>query len=586
MSKRFLAVLTTLLLVVAGIVWASPAPQANLFQLFLLNLESDLNTLADEVYSGSRPFSWIVNEDVTSTKFTADLWFNTEQLADEVFGLGIRPPEWFGATTANAELLARNVRHDIELIADQVYGDPDLRPEGWVGARPVFRCSRTIQNILRILDIEFNTRPETPDSVINYCASVRDEITDELFPPVSDQISTPETTQSLLSGLRGDLERLADELLGLETRPSGWIGNRDATSSTFTTELFTDLERLTDDRLGFGERPEGWSGTVQGSPSQTYSNLRFNLESLADQTLGAGVRPTGWQGDNLANRCEPMVQILVTLVNQTVAPLPLPEVQDVTNRQAVCLQYERAANDLYENPPIPVEEDVIDAPEDERLRGRSRYAFAYLDVAALQYMGVMPIDTEFRAWYRNFNTSNMMFVTGEGFAVFIDRRFTTLSEDAFRTLDTLEGRRPLTFCDASWCNGPGPTPTPTGDGPLALLLNQSTPIPTRSPIQIEEEGKTLVSWNNIRVRYLLDVQGAAAVQVTLEICSDTNQTACEPVNSVFNSTTGVFEPVISVFNGLNVYQLPYGYRNDLIIESASRFSRDVWISEPAFRQGS
>src|SRR5690606_4870785 len=145
-----------------------------------------------------------------------------------------------------------------------------------------------------------------------------------------------------------------------------------------------------------------------------------------------------------------------------------------------------------------------DVVESDGLTYRSRLAFSYLDVAALQYMGIMPLDVEFRPWYRNFQESNMMFVSGENFAVYIDRRFTTMPDEAFRILPSLEGRKPLTFCDATWCNGPGPTPTPTGDSPLVLLLQQTTPEPTRDPLVLEQQGKILVSWNNIRVNYLLD----------------------------------------------------------------------------------
>jgi hypothetical protein len=199
-------------------------------------------------------------------------------------------------------------------------------------------------------------------------------------------------------------------------------------------------------------------------------------------------------------------------------------------------------------------------------------------------MGVMPYDTEFRAWYRNYNTSTMMFVTGEDFALFIDRRWTTMTEDAFRRLPTLEGKKPRTFCDASWCDGPGPTPTPTGDGPLVLLLPQSTPEPTRDTQNLQTQGKALVGWNNIRVNYLLDRPGGT-VQVSLEICSDSTQTICEPVISVFDNTTGTLRPVISRFNGLNVYEFKYGYQTNFVIEGATRFSNDIWISDCTFRQG-
>ena len=57
-------------------------------------------------------------------------------------------------------------------------------------------------------------------------------------------------------------------------------------------------------------------------------------------------------------------------------------------------------------------------------------------------MGQMPLGTRFRAWYRNYNDSTMMFVSGENFALYIDRRFTTLPQDVFDRLPTLRRRSP------------------------------------------------------------------------------------------------------------------------------------------------
>jgi hypothetical protein len=577
MRRIYRFMLVAVVLALVSIVWAAPQGQANLFQLFLLNLQSDIEVLADEVFGTERPEAWTNNEDVESPLFVADLWVNNELLADAVLGGGVRPEDWFGATSSNPDFLSRNVRHDLEILADQIFGDGRTRPETWIGARPVYRCSRSLQNLLRILDTTFNTRPTTPDSVVDYCGSVTNELRDTILPSLLQNTDVAAQANDLLSGVRGDLERLADERLGLGTRPPNWVGNRDAASGGFIDELFRDLELFADNELGTGNRPEGWRGVSPAASAQTALNLRFSLELLADATQGEGARPTGWQGSNPTGRCDVLVQSLVIFVEQSVTLVPLPE--DVTDDSVFCPQIERSANDTYENPPA---EEVVEA-EDDALVWRSRFAFSYLDVTALQYMGIMPGDTEFRPWYRNFQESNMMFVSGEGFALFIDRRFTTMPEEAFRRLPTLEGRRPLTFCDADWCNGPGPTPTPTGDGPLVLLLAESTPEPTRDVTVLEGQGKRLVSWNNVRVSYLLDRPETGTVQVTLEICSDPTQVACEPVTSVFDNTTGTVRPIISQFNGLNVYEFPYGYSTNFLLEGATLFSRDVWISDPTIR---
>ncbi len=557
---------------------ASPPAQANLLQLFLLNTQADLELLADEVFGvDTRPESWTNNEDLESPVFVVDLWLNNELLADELLGDGSRPDEWFGATSSNAEILGRNIRHDLELLADQVYGSVLDRPEAWSGAGSIYRCSRTLQNLVRILDASYNVRPNTPESVIDYCGTVTNELLDNILPPVFDNSDIGTGSSGLLSGVRGDLERLADERQGLGNRPVGWYGNRDATTPTFLDDLLRDLENFANVELGTGTRPANWRGIVLDSGALTYLNLRYNIEALADQTLGEGVRPTGWEGIDPAQRCDVIPQALVLVVGEQIAPVPPPA--DASSREALCQQVEANANDYAENPPV-AQEDVV---ESDGLTYRSRLAFSYLDVAALQYMGIMPLDVEFRPWYRNFQESNMMFVSGENFAVYIDRRYTTMPDEAFRILPSLEGRKPLTFCDANWCNGPGPTPTPTGDSPLVLLLQQTTPEPTRDPLVLEQQGKILVSWNNIRVNYLLDRTDVGTVQVTLEICADPSQVACEPVISVFDNTTSTTKPVLSQFNGLNVYEFNYGYSTNFIIEGATRFSRDIWISDPTIR---
>src|SRR5262249_44970065 len=142
-----------------------------------------------------------------------------------------------------------------------------------------------------------------------------------------------------------------------------------------------------------------------------------------------------------------------------------------TDSANYCLSLALAANSIAENP--PVSETIVE--NNDQFVGESQIAFSYLDSAATQYMGMMPLGTKFKAWYRNFGNSSMMFVSGDDFAVFIDRRWTTVPQEVYDRLPTTEGVKPLTFCDARWCNGPGPTPTPTGGGAIQALLNAGTP---------------------------------------------------------------------------------------------------------------
>lgn len=571
-----------------GVLWANTSAQANLTQLFLKTTRDDLELLATEVLGPEvRPEFWTNNTNVELQSFAADLWFDNELLADEVFGVGLRPADWFGATTRDPSLLGRNVRHDLELTADQVRGDA-TRPDGWIGAGRIFRCTRSIQNLTRLADSIYNIQSEVPQSVVDFCNLVRIDIEDRLTAEIFTGLDAQTMTTELLGGVRGDLERVADEVLGLETRPDGWNENRDATSESFITDLLGDTTRLADNLLGAEIRPAGWIGLIGVSPETSQRNLRFDVELLAETLLserfGPGGRPRGWQGTDPVAVCEPSIQSLARVVRLNYGDFEMPVRETYETQQSFCAAVNLTVNELAENPPAQEVVEEIQQERDLRYVAQSRLAFTYLDVAALQYMGVMPYDTEFRAWYRNFNESNMMFVSGDNFALFIDRRFTTMPEEVFRTLPTLEGRRPLTFCDANWCNGPGPTPTPTGVGPIAAVLQAATPIATRSVESVQQqEGKQLVSWNNIRVNYLLDRLDVGLVQVTLEICSDPSQIACEPVVSVFDTNTNLFKPVVQTFSGLNVYELPYGYITNVIVEGNTRFSRDIWISDPTLR---
>lgn len=545
---------------------------------FIFDSRADLELLADQVLGeGVRPPAWTGNDDLTSATLLGDLWYDNELLADSVFNPGERPQNWAGATVASASIISRNVRHDLELSADEVFGI-NQRPDTWRSAPVIIRCDRTLQNVLEMMSRFYRITSQTPESALNYCQSVAAEIEDELVNIVfgtQDSDAGLRDPIALLGAARGDLERLGDELLGLNTRPEGYSGNRDVASPTLIGDLFLDMTLLADDQLGQGVRPEGWIGVVTNSPAISYLNVRHDVELLAETTLGP-IRPTGWQGAIPIERCDPFVSSLAYLVEQNY-DISFTELDSTA--ADYCEQVTVSVNAIVENPPVL---DVVEL--EARLNGASNYAFAYLDVAATEYMGVMPGGVRFRAVYRNFGDSNMMFVAGDDFALYVDRRFTTVEETIYNSLPTVENVDPITFCDAGWCNGPGPTPTPTGSGPLISVLIQTTPQATPNPAELEAT-KQLVSWNYIRVTYVQDNVGARTAQVALEICAQPaqNATACEPVLTVFDQAIGTNKPVMSQYNGLNVFEFRYGYTTNVVIEGDTRFSNDVWISDPTIR---
>ena len=575
MMKRYLFLLLAILFVLSGVVVAAPPQQIENLGAFTNELRADMELLADAVVGEAiRPDDWIGNVDIRSATMASDLWFDNELLANAVFGEGVRPPNWFGITSDRATIIARNVRHDLELAANRVFSSPTgpaTRPAEWNGASRRFTCDRTLQNVIRLSQQLYGFDLLTVESTLNYCASAQAE-TEERLANELNLTSDPGVPERVLA-LRGDLERLADELLGLNTRPPGYVRNVDPNSPTLIGDLFLDLETLANAVLDPNTRPDNWIGVISNNPYIAWRSLRHDLELLADSAQGVDIRPRGWQRESQIVRCEPELQDLVNIVAGFDFTL------DGITEENYCGQVTAAANHIAENP--PVEETELVESADSRFLAESEIAFTYLDVGATLYMGMMPLGTEFRAWYRNFGDSGMMFVSGDDFAVFLDRRWTTLSEEVYDRLPTLEGVAPLTFCDANWCNGPAPTPTPTGSGPLALLLAEATaPAP---PSQEEIIDKNQVSWNNIRVTYLSDNAEARTAQVALEICTEPARINCEPVLRVFDSAAGAQKPVLSQYNGLNVFEFPYGYTPNLIVEGTTLTSPDIWISDPSIR---
>jgi len=96
----------------------------------------------------------------------------------------------------------------------------------------------------------------------------------------------------------------------------------------------------------------------------------------------------------------------------------------------------------------------------EGVEGQSLGAFAYLDAGAKQYVGTMPSGTTFTAIARNATPgSQMIFVTGDSFAVYVDYSFTSIRPADAEKLPDIETVEVKPFCGQSWCRNPGPPPT-------------------------------------------------------------------------------------------------------------------------------
>ncbi|MFZ4827491.1 MAG: hypothetical protein ACOYLB_09045 [Phototrophicaceae bacterium] len=575
-------------------VHAAPHNQVDNLITFSSDLRADLESIADTVFgAGNRPDSWTANIDRTTATYSSDLWFDGELVANALFSEASRPAGWIGITAPKQEIIVRNVRHDLEISADDVYGE--TRPAFWKGTTQLLRCDRTTMNLITLLQNEYAFEVVDAFTVVDFCGDLVDDARVALLNDYQLEIQGDVLSESILA-VRGDLERLANEIFGVNDRPIAWTGNADITSPLLLTDTYDDLELLADLQLGEDNRPQTWIGAVTSSSVETYRNIRYDLELLADRVVPTlptitEDRPRGWQGaTDPLRRCDFVVQdfvIILESIYNTDEETRFNRDQYLSSTN-FCEDILLAANNHTENPPLTERQQEIATQADSVFFGESEIAFAYLDMSALQYMGMMPRGTEFRAWYRNFNDSHMMFVAGDGFAVYLDRRWTTLPQDVFDRLPVPEGVLPLTFCEADWCQGPGPTPTPTGSA-LDALLAVATPEfpPTSVPSQtIPLEEKTQLTFEYVRVTYLSDNLESRVAQVSLELCQETTLTTCEVVTRIFDTVTATDIPSVSQFGGRAVFELDYGYTAGLIIESASLVSSEVFISDPSLRAGS
>ena len=556
------------------------------FGTFVINLRLDLELLADEAEGPNvRPAGWNGNTDVTSPAILGDIWLDLEKLADDIVGEpGARPLNWAGATSPTPNRIARNLRHDLELLADMVF-EEGQRPEDWIGAPPIFSCDITVQNLLDLLSRTFGFVSVTPPTVVDYCRAVSGEALDAL---AGEGVTLTEgNVPQLLENVRGDLERLADELNGLGVRPEGWLGTVTLDSNEMSSDLLHDLELLGDQHLGVDNRPPNWIGDLGISPAIAVRNLRHDLELLADNTLGGrdyliatGGRPYGWLGtegfgDDFTF-CDSATQSLVLLLSSYYRY----EVPVITapNQEDFCRTLSAEANHYAETDPQQATEEEVagNVGASGKPIFESDFAFTYLDVGALQYMGIMPRGVEFEAWYRNFGDSTMMYVVGDNFAVYLSYNWTTMPEDRFYRLPTLQGVVPETYCFAEWCVGPGPTPTPTG----AAI----TPTPGGAPGEPPPgfDNLVLVPWNQVVIYYDQDRPDSRTVLVRMELCAGVG-VSCEPVTNVYDAASGLPLPTLDVIGPYPVFELPYGYSNRFLVVSPTYYANEIWISDPTLR---
>lgn len=140
----------------------------------LINARTDLELLATETLGVQRPAGWSGSLDVNDPQLALLIRLDLEVLAGTIFSAESRPENWFGAVPSTPLAMARDIRHDLELLADAVFGSNVARPSSWLGDNPLYRCSRSTQSLVNILE-NSGFVSGVDEASVNYCAEVEVE---------------------------------------------------------------------------------------------------------------------------------------------------------------------------------------------------------------------------------------------------------------------------------------------------------------------------------------------------------------------------------------------------------------------------
>jgi len=283
-------------------------------------------------------------------------------------------------------------------------------------------------------------------------------VTDEQ-PPQQQEQQAPEAQSTTLFGdylselinLRNDLELLATAIKGT-VRPDGWNGNLDVTDAQLPLLIRVDMDLLLAYTLGF-DVPANWAGIVLGDTQYQVRDLRHDIELLADALMGAGVRPDGWGGSpNPIWACSRSTQTLVRLLGQgdffnAVADPASPDYCTVLDLQVVGF----VEQNLFT---LDTTETYFTSAVKTSLPGsilvNTDFAVGFFDIIASQRAAVIPNGSAVTPLGRSaVEFSRMMLVEGEGFLLYVEYPFTSMTEEEFETLGVAP--QVQTFCNEKWC---------------------------------------------------------------------------------------------------------------------------------------
>jgi hypothetical protein len=263
----------------------------------------------------------------------------------------------------------------------------------------------------------------------------------------------------VLVAARLDLELLAGEALG-NNRPEGWSGTTDINDPQLVLLTRLDLELLAGALQGANRRPDGWFGVVASTPYAVARDIRHDLELLADVALGVDQRPNGWQGAEPLLRCDRATQAVVVFLELNgVFTLQADRTAPDFCRQAA-LEASLFMEINYLANPLPGASLTVPGVEGVAAQAGggvidSNFAVGFFDRNAVQRAGVIPNGTPIQPVGRSYvQFSNMMLVRGEGFELFIDYQFTTVTPEQFRALPDIDTLQVTPVCVVDeWCAG-------------------------------------------------------------------------------------------------------------------------------------
>ena len=140
----------------------------------LINARTDLEVMATEVLGISRPPGWSGSLDINDPQLALLARLDLELLAAIVYGERIRPEDWFGAVGSSQLAIVRDIRHDLEIMADNIYSG--ARPADWAGGDPIYRCSRSTQALAGVLQRSGLYTITADPALGDYCRQVEIEV--------------------------------------------------------------------------------------------------------------------------------------------------------------------------------------------------------------------------------------------------------------------------------------------------------------------------------------------------------------------------------------------------------------------------